>query len=538
VSRRNCLLLLGVVLSTLALSGCNGWRPPSDDAGTDDDGLNDDNNDQGTSGALVISGRLNPGQTTKTRPRLQGQTYPFTIVAQSDQTGRVYRVETDSNGEFNLPLPDEEAGNSFVVTILGPDGRAVGPVIMGADGGAGVTGLAMKRDADLGTIILPDDPATEPIVPGDDSDVEGLADSNLAARVNQNGAPIGLASVGKGQDTVADEGRPAGKVDADRDGLIDLLDADDDGNGVVDDFDKGDEWTGATSDIHVNFFMNLKIQAEDAQTYYRGTEEQISEALAQQTVITFEVFSEAGATRAITTAHLLETPGPAYLTVATVRGASEQLWKAIDYALTASGDRFEAFVVPQAVMDAGDTFTLEVAFDDGTTTQVSRMINYVFKNIPTLVEYGPPGDTQPFDITDPRANGSPSAPLRIDGDQDLVLVFRPPPDETGAPITGMDYTFHFFFYDADGQPVSDIDTAATWPTSVFEPNSTTVRVAADELGALSDDGTHTFTLDQQCFADRLVLKEASEVEVGAYKVDITAEAPTGNAAIMLYFVKQ
>ena len=41
-----------------------------------------------------------------------------------------------------------------------------------------------------------------------------------------------------------------------------------------------------------------------------------------------------------------------------------------------------------------------VTFDDGNSEYFSAMINYVFKNIPKLVEYGPSGGAMtPFDIS-------------------------------------------------------------------------------------------------------------------------------------------
>ena len=254
--------------------------------------------------------------------------------------------------------------------------------------------------------------------------------------------------------------------------------------------------------------------------------------------------SEPGATRAITAAHLLETPGPAYLPTATLLGGGgpAALWKDAGYAFTEKTDRFDAFVVPHAVMDAGDTFTLEVTFDDGSSVQVSRMINYVFKNIPALVQYGSSAVVKSFDITDPSANGTPEAPLTFDGTRDLLLTFRPPPDETGTPITGTGYTFGVFFNGTDGgQLNSDVDVAATWPTPIAgwaEHMGCSYEVSADELGELSEDGTYTVTLPKEIFVDQVTLNDSSTADVASYKIDITAEAPTGNAALMIAFVKQ
>jgi hypothetical protein len=530
------LVLLSLV-SWLVMGGCGVDQPGGIDSGSPEgDGA----------GVVVLSGQLNPGQAAKARPRMQDlqQELPFTIVAQSDQTGTVYHVETSADGQFELELPADELGNTFIVMVQGPDGRAIGPVVFGEEGGQGITGLAMERDANLGTIELPDDPQSAAIAPGADGDATALANSSLTARLNDAGAPLGLASVGKGPACTTTDLR-TGLADADGDGLIDLFDADDNGSGLVDDFDKGDDWTGVSDDFRANFFMNLKIQAEEAQTYYTGTDTEIAAARSRQTVITFEVLSEPGATRAITAARLLEVPGPAYLTIATVLpddgSGPTSLWRDLAYAFTERTDRFDAFVVPNAVLTAGDTFALEVLFDDGSSERASRMINYVFTNIPALVEYGTPTALTAFDIADPAANGSPSAPLPIDGGAELVLVFRPPPDETGAPITDMPYSFQFFYNDDAGQQgfSEAIDVAATWPTEIPGwGHNMSFWVTAEELGALSDEGTYAVTLPQELFVDEVVLADGTSAAVGSYKIDITAEAPTGNAAIMIMLTKQ
>jgi hypothetical protein len=348
--------------------------------------------------------------------------------------------------------------------------------------------------------------------------------------------------VGKGEEADTSENRSGALVDADGDGLIDMLDADDDGDGIVDDFDTSSPTPGTPPDTHVNFFMNLKIGTDFAPIYYTGTPDEIAERLSYDTVITLEVMTEPFATRAITAAQMLETPGPAYLPIAeeTGEGTAGELWAVSNYAFDSLGDRWGVWIRPNAVMDAGDTFTLEVSFDDNTTEQYSRMINYVFKNIPKLIEYGSPGDLTPFDLGSGTLDGTPSHPILFDGAQDLVLVFNPPPDETGAPITEMDYTFQFSYFGLDGAsiPGGDIDQTATWPTPIPGFDHSTYRVDAADLGELSVDGTYTVTVPKGIFVDAVALTSGPEAAVGSYKIDITAEAPTGNAAIMLTYAKR
>jgi len=311
----------------------------------------------------------------------------------------------------------------------------------------------------------------------------------------------------------------------------------------VDDFDGDGDAGGIPADIIVNFFMNLKIGSEQASPYYGKDATALDAALATDTIITFEVMAEPVATRAITSARLMETPAPSYLPDADKMTEAEgelasALWADSNYAFDEASDRFEAFVRPNAVMDAGDTFSVEVTFDDGTSEQYSRMINYVFKNIPKLVQYGAAGALTDFEIGEAGINGSPHQPIRFDGTQDLVLVFNPPPDETGTYLTDLDYTFEVFYYDAaDGGAINDqIDIEATWPSPPAGFEGTTLWVFAEDL-TLSAENTYTVTLPKERFPGAVQTTSGTEQTVATYKIDITAECSSGNAAIMLMFAK-
>jgi len=537
MTRRARWFVLPIILALIGCTDPTALLP-------DGSGPGEDTSPGGSPGdGISLTGTILSPDSAKRSPRAQSVDEDYVVVAQSDETSQIYRGTTDENGLFEVDIPDSEAGNSFMVSILGSDGRHVGPMLFDTQDDEGATGLAPTGQTNLGAIELPDDPTSDPIEPGDDADLADLVDSDLSARLDDNGVPVGLVSHGKGQDARQDAQDDDQTIDADRDGLIDLFDADDDGDGVVDDFD--DSSTPAPpSDVRVNFFMNLKISGEQAAPYYTGTAAERAAALAVDTIITFEVMMEPGATRLIVSANLLETPGPTYVPTAErvfddADGLASVIWADEDYAFIEEADRFNAFVRPNSVMDAGDTFTVEVTFDDGTTEQHSRMINYVFKNIPTLLRYGSAGSLTDFDLSSPTVNGSPEHPITFDGSLDLVLEFNPPPDETGAPITGMAYTFAVFYETEDGQQLNDnVDVDATWPEAIDGFDGGTYYVDVDDLGALSDAGTYTVTLPKEIFADTVVLDTGAAAAVHHYKIDVTAEAPTGNAAIMLAFQRQ
>jgi hypothetical protein len=526
-----------------------------DSTTTDEQVAGDNPGDDNDAGSPVIRGTLavtTPAGAQQPRELETG----YVIVAVSSATQQAYRGTVGDNGEFVLTLPDSEAGNTFVLTVLGPDGQPVGPILMAMADGQGLTGLKPAGEVDLGTIQLPENNGDAPLVAGEDGNLEeGEVDSQIGARLDENNVPVGVASFGKGEDSLTDDADASGGIDADKDGMVDLFDADDDGNGTVDDFEDGAAaWKlPEGSDIRANFFMNLKVPVEDSAVYYSGTSAQIDADLATRTVITFECMPEPSSTRSIVSAHLLDSPAPAYLPLAVLNsngagalpeGEEAPLWSASNYAFQESTDRFEAFVVPNAVMQAGDTFTVEIELSDGTTETYSRMLNYIFKRIPRLVAYGPSGALTSFDPTDPLENGTPNAPVLFDASKDLVTEFAPPQDETGTLLTNLDYALEFFFEGEGGLQLNDdIDGDATWPTPVAGTNPDApsgfarIDVKKTDL-TLTADGTYLITIPKEMLVSQVVLKSGGTANVSLYKLDIAAQCPSGNAALTFRLARQ
>ncbi len=511
--------------------------------GLDDEQVGGD----GPGGNLAIRGTLNldrapAGQAAPANGREVGfaATGGFVVTAVSEQTQRVYRGVADENGAFEIDIPGSESGNTFVLTIVGSDGKPLGPVLLAVADGTGLTGLKPQGDVDLGDIGIPANLGLGPIMAAAEIP-EASLDDDSKTRLGENDVPVGVNSFGKGAGTLL-AGEAGDGADGDEDGLVDLFDADDDGDGIIDDLEDGaGAWGFPTGDVRANFFMNLKIQVEDSRPFYHGTPEELAEALSRLTVITFEVQTEPSAARTITGAHLLDSPAPDYLPL-TTEPWTGQLWSLTGYALEASGDRFGTFVTPNAVMEVGDTFTVQVDFDDGGTERYSRMLNYIFTSIPRLVRWGPPGALADYDPGDPPLRGSPRDPLLFDGTRDLVLEFIPPLDESGAPLEGFDYSFQFFYFGDDGLQINgnDIDYEATFPAPVPGMDRTCywVRATDPALATLSAENTYTVQLPGEAFVDQVVLNDGSTVDVARYKIDITAECPSGNAAITVIFEKQ
>lgn len=541
-----CLLSTGLMCSpTDQVLSSPGGTPSDDATGTTDTGGTTDSGttDDGT-GGLALTGRLAikpPASTRFVAGREVAAVAGSEVVAISQDTKEVYRGTVGADGTFDIPLPEDEKGHSMVVTIVGPDGKPLGPVVFDSAGSNGTTGVKPDGEADLGTVEIPSNLGAGAILAGDDGNIEAdNLDATTKTRLDGNGAPVGVGSFGKGSGALASGPKGSG-IDADQDGLPDLFDADDNGDGTVDDFEAGaSSWAlGKPGDVRPNFFMNLKVPVENSAVYYSGTADQIADALSTGTVITMEVLSEPGSKKKMTGVKLLTSPAPSYVPLMTLGANGGPLWSTTGYQFTFNGDRYEAFTIPHAVMSPGDTFSVEVSFEDGTTQTYSRMLNFIFKRIPRLIEYGTAGSTVAFDPNDPNQNGTFQKPIIFDGTQDLVLEFQPPQDEDGNLLTKLDYQMEMFYYDANGFPVNNIDRAAAFPTPVpnLDPNRTVLNVPASQL-TLTADNTYVFTFPKEVFLSTAPLQGGGTSAVGLYKIDVAAQCPSGNTALMFMLKKQ
>ncbi|MGE3182037.1 MAG: hypothetical protein AB7N71_10430, partial [Phycisphaerae bacterium] len=359
------------------------------------------------------------------------------------------------------------------------------------------------------------------------------------AHLDSIGVPLGVPSNGKGDEADGStSNNPNQACDSDQDGLIDMYDADNNGNGIVDEFDGMGGVGGEpdNADIRASFFMNLKIDEAKADLYYSGSPAEIEDALANNTIITFEIIPQPGSTKTITSVGLFPKTAPAYIEGAKIMVAGEMgvelaSWADLDYQfMPGEGGRWEAFVSPQALINAGDTFTVIIAFDDDSTLIYSRMINFVFTSIPKLTRVGTPATLAAY---------TGATPIAFDGAQDLVVEFEPPRDEDGNFITGVNYFFEIFYNGDDGQLNGMIDGAATWTSPITHWRNDThfLEVPADALGDLSTDGTYTFTLPKEVFPSTVQLIGGGSATVNNFKIDIAAQSAGNNAAIMLGFEK-
>ena len=520
--QRTLILIAAALLICALPAGC-----PVDDDNNGGDDLN-------PTGARTLSGTINASDSAKRSPRQESQEQHYAVIVQSVETKQAYVGETDGNGNFQVDIPETETGDVFMVNVMMPDGQPAGPVIFGNSGNQGYTGLQLDGDADLGNIPFPDDPTLAPIVPGNDSTIDPNAVlTGIVARLDANGVPLGVPEFGRGDDALGDKSNDANQqLDADRDGMIDLFDADDDGDGIIDDFDDDAELNPGESGLFVNFFMNLKIDDVQATAFFNGDVPGIENCLKNNTVITFEVKAESTLGKNITACRIIGPPAPtpAYMPLTTVQGG--KLWSTASYDIPLyATNHYQEWATPHDFMNTGDTFTVEVTFDDSTVGVYSRMINYVFKSIPKLINIGAPGALAAY-------NGP--GTVTFDGTKDLVIEWAPPVDDFGNLIVGIPYQMELFFYDASHQQIDDIDFSATWPTppTGWGPQNLFYFVDGSAVTTLSAGNTFTVTLPKEIFADTVHVTGGTDVNVAEYKLDIAAQRNGNNAALMFPLKKQ
>ena len=81
--------------------------------------------------------------------------------------------------------------------------------------------------------------------------------------------------------------------------------------------------------------------------------------------------------------------------------------------------------------------------------------------------------------------------------------------------------------------------AATRPTPIPGLDNSQYRIDASDprLATLSADHTYTLEIPPEVLPTTLHMNDSTTKTVSQYKIDITAECPSGNSAIMVYFAK-
>lgn len=459
----------------------------------------------------------------------------FTVLATANETGESFYGQTGTNGGFTVSIPESKTNNTFTLTILSPVGHAVGPILLGTNSTGGFTGLSIGSNSDIGDIDVPSVPGSNGIFALNPSTV-GVV-SNTKVNLSATGAPTGLESLGKGTNSLGSLNASTNQAqDKDQDGLVDALDADDDGNGVIDDFESNTELvkkSGLPAGYQVFIVQVLALQPHQLTNYYNGSAADVSNALARDMRLELWVYvpAQSGVNDSgVSSVKILENPGPTY-----IKGLS-----AMSYDLPYQPQEFQNNGRPlfkgggtyNTMLNAGDSFTFQVNYADGTKKTFTRMLNYVFKSALRLLQTGSSNNMTNFALFNKynQYNGGPSTPVLFDGTNDLYLTFNPPKDEEGKWLTNINrWEFQMGFFNTNNQQIGTIDLANTWNLSErneigggFATQNLYYSLDNSLLPAPVGGSNYTIRLSKNIFKDSVQLQGGGSSPIGSYMVGMRA----------------
>lgn len=289
--------------------------------------------------------------------------------------GSQQKVELDSTGSFNYAA---KSNHSYIIGILDSDSKVVGLLKTGEEGDNVITGLKSDRDVDLSNLLLNTDTGTA------SSSASIPNDSTYQAASDENGNPLGAATLGSGTSGI--NTATAYDQDTDGDGMPNAIDVDDDNDGIKDEQDSDTDSSSGTGEqdfceANILLFVNNKKNLGSFN----------SPAEDDNYIITQHVFPPTGKTISS-----VSVTGPSYLSGLEVSDSSfyhtsissGTVWGQTLTACTSnSQDNHCIFVKSgtnnlQTDMAAGDEYFYSIAYDDGTSETCSKMINQVLDKTP------------------------------------------------------------------------------------------------------------------------------------------------------------
>ena len=247
------------------------------------------------------------------------------------------------------------------------------------------------------------------------------ANFDLAATVEaKNGetlVPKGAENFGKGSVTEISAGNyVSNTTDGDKDGLPNSFDADNNGDLVVDELDglfSFEAINGANANFYLYAFTNLKVDYDQRDTF-KDNFSTFSVAIG------LSAGNKSGAaTKSISSVRIIG--GPNY-------NVPLKMPNVYEVQLNNVRPTFE--------VNAGDTLKYLITYDDASTEEAIKMINFVFSDIPRVVAFKVGDD--PWNANLP-ANGR----LSIATTSEVGLRWTRPKDEAGNEIIGGRYTWEY-----------------------------------------------------------------------------------------------
>jgi len=367
----------------------------------------------------------------------------YMLWVQNRYTKRVYSVDLDENGDFELPLgvaDNQDLGNNFIFCLIKKDPLTFAGTIMKPVSGNYSSGIEIDQNVsnfdisfDLSNYIaiMSSPPETVRF----DPDVNVRVESDM---------PVGADNAGKGEDSETSSLNQINTIDRDEDGVPDIFDAMNNGQ----DLDNTDEDNKLESAIFsdtlesVVMFMNLKVDEEYESTY----------TVTDSATVVVEVVPVDASEIDTIEVDLLHTSFqsatfdrvPGGYTALESGHTEGDTWlqsgqrKLIKMRNTANGN-----IVWQVIIrpgnnnfNPGSLMRIKVTKTDSSVEYYFTSINFKFQSI---VDHTTTGYLS--------GDGSRSNPYVIPATGNLTLDWNAPQDETGSDLTGLEYSFEFFFYD-------------------------------------------------------------------------------------------
>lgn len=423
----------------------------------------------------------------------------YAVAAVSKNTGMTYfaSAETDSLGNFSIPnLP---AGEKFYLEILNADNKLVAPVAFGTIGGDIIPAVAPgNADLNLGQIVY--ESAKNTAAPSIEPTSKLDPNSSVEAKGGETLVPKGAGNFGKGTEPEIGAGTyNSADIDGDKDGLPNMFDADNDGDLRVDEFDglsTMEMTASASTKIEYSFiFTNLHVQFMDTLNW--------TNRCSVDTTFWLTIGIQPKAGNTISSAYIKSAPS--WVQNARVGMARtqfddptdynsyvDQLWSTTSphaYKLwkVASENIYATFmynVIPSVEVKAGDTIVFTVNFNDGTSEEVTKMVNYTFSDIPKLKQYKFGSAAWSADIPDSYYSDYHSTNIDNATTTEVALRWYVPKDESGNMISGESFYWEIF-----------CDQGAMSPRMYSTSLDLTSVTISDEVAEASVDLTNYITTE-------------------------------------------
>jgi len=378
------------------------------------------------SGAILLSGTLATGTISSAGLTSYAVATGYDVVAIDNSSGQTYNAETDSSGNFSINVPE---GSSYEISLVDGNANYFGPVVMMGDSSSPevVMGITPTTDTSLGQIVLDSSksmakPATEPT---------SIIDSSDTA-VATNGVPKGANSNGKDELTGITTRNGS---DIDKDGIPNIFDADEDNDGIRNGIASTPVAATISSNTVEAVFITSNIWADHGTT-------SSAEDIIQMRI---QVAPKSGMLNAIVSAEVIGVPtsianvaiiwDASSLGAPTNYPAENTLWSSVNYKLykttTLSNNLWTVLLIPKAIMNVGDVFTIRVHYGPGNYQDFFINTAYVMTDWSKISTYN--------GITMPTTQGVKSDPV-IFNSNSLQIVFSKPLDEDGNVLSGLTYS--------------------------------------------------------------------------------------------------